>query len=453
MIKGCIYCGASENLNDSDIIPDALTGRKIINKCVCKTEHNNKFSDLFESKVIEDFSEITNNLNIKSSKSNSGKFASFNATLIIDGKEFPTKLNTSNNIINEKKLLKSEDGKTFLGDIDVIKKIAKDKQIETINLNELSYTVRTTLGHEIFISNEIFRLMAKIAFEWYCLKNTIENKAEEFNEIINFIITGEGNQIVTLVDDAVFYDEVMTKLDFGSHTLLSYTDSDGSISVLISFFGIVAYKVKVLDKQSQKWKMNFLFQTVTTYGTSVSFGYENFDIMTTSFENSFVKRGMLDGKIRMVALDQNDSTLKYKEIFLKNYYYISTQLKTCKNAGEGLHTRIKENYFSILTEELLTKKNLLRFIRDYNLDALNKIALEFKGTQMKEIFMFHILLLVGQNNTSISNIDDLNTMIGAKYGDNIRINPDFIEKIKQSLFENTSSDDILVGVKNILSWK
>lgn len=52
----------------SDIIPDALTNGKICNRYVCRINHNNKFSDAFESEVIEGLSVVTNALNIKSSK-------------------------------------------------------------------------------------------------------------------------------------------------------------------------------------------------------------------------------------------------------------------------------------------------------------------------------------------------------------------------------------------------
>ncbi|WP_176494698.1 hypothetical protein [Anaerocolumna aminovalerica] len=44
----CLYCGTEYNLSESDIIPDALTNARILNRNVCKIEHNNKFSDLFE---------------------------------------------------------------------------------------------------------------------------------------------------------------------------------------------------------------------------------------------------------------------------------------------------------------------------------------------------------------------------------------------------------------------
>jgi len=48
MKRKCIYCDTSVDLSESDIIPDALTNARILNKNVCRIAHNNKFSDLFE---------------------------------------------------------------------------------------------------------------------------------------------------------------------------------------------------------------------------------------------------------------------------------------------------------------------------------------------------------------------------------------------------------------------
>lgn len=47
----CIYCGTTEDLSESDIIPDALTNAKITNRNVCRKNHNNEFSDMFEAEV------------------------------------------------------------------------------------------------------------------------------------------------------------------------------------------------------------------------------------------------------------------------------------------------------------------------------------------------------------------------------------------------------------------
>lgn len=57
-MRRCIYCGTAEDLSDSDIIPDALTASRIINKCVCHVEHNSGMTEKFESEVVENPSHI-----------------------------------------------------------------------------------------------------------------------------------------------------------------------------------------------------------------------------------------------------------------------------------------------------------------------------------------------------------------------------------------------------------
>lgn len=41
MERRCIYCGTDADLSESDIIPDALTNARIMNKNVCRIAHNN----------------------------------------------------------------------------------------------------------------------------------------------------------------------------------------------------------------------------------------------------------------------------------------------------------------------------------------------------------------------------------------------------------------------------
>lgn len=67
-MRRCIYCGIAEDLSDSDIIPDALTASRIINKCVCHVEHNSGMTEKFESEVVEKLAFLLNHLDIKSKK-------------------------------------------------------------------------------------------------------------------------------------------------------------------------------------------------------------------------------------------------------------------------------------------------------------------------------------------------------------------------------------------------
>lgn len=66
--RKCIYCGTAEDLSDSDIIPDALTAARIINKCVCHVEHNSGMTEKFEAEVAKKLAFLLNYLNIKSKK-------------------------------------------------------------------------------------------------------------------------------------------------------------------------------------------------------------------------------------------------------------------------------------------------------------------------------------------------------------------------------------------------
>lgn len=102
----CIYCGIDHDLSESDIIPDALTNARILNRNVCRIEHNNKFSDMFESKVIDALSFITNELDIKSSKGK--KYAPYEAVVTIEGTDYNLKLHGDNEIFNGR-VLKSVD--------------------------------------------------------------------------------------------------------------------------------------------------------------------------------------------------------------------------------------------------------------------------------------------------------------------------------------------------------
>ena len=129
----CIYCG-SEELSKSDIIPDALTNGKIINPCVCRVNHNNKFSDLFEDDVIKALAVFTNELDVKSSKGK-GKYASYDSIIGIDGTNYKTKVSSNSDILSGKRIMRSEDGKTLIGPLDEIRKIKGAKEVQLINVN------------------------------------------------------------------------------------------------------------------------------------------------------------------------------------------------------------------------------------------------------------------------------------------------------------------------------
>lgn len=150
----CIYCGRTDDLSESDIIPDALTNARILNRNVCRIEHNNRFSDMFESKVIEALSFITNELDIKSSKGK--KYAPYNAIITIEGNDYDVLLHGDNDIFNGR-VLNSVDRSQKISSYDKIVKIAKDEsKVQPIDVNQIEIEKK-------------YELMAKYSMTRQCI--------------------------------------------------------------------------------------------------------------------------------------------------------------------------------------------------------------------------------------------------------------------------------------------
>lgn len=193
----CIYCGASADLSESDIIPDALTNARITNKNVCRVAHNNRFSDLFESKVIEALSFITNELDIKSSKGK--RYAAYDATVTIDGESYKISLQ-SDKAIFDGRVLKSRDKSHMIGSYDTIVKIAKgENSVQPIDVNQIEIEKTVSINTSIYFDVSMFRMIAKIAYEWYCAKNAVLGYHPEFENIVSYITTGTGDCPVSII--------------------------------------------------------------------------------------------------------------------------------------------------------------------------------------------------------------------------------------------------------------
>lgn len=275
MEKSCIYCGTNNSLSKSDIIPDSLTAKKIINNCVCPIAHNSKFSDEFESEVIQKLAFITNELDIMSSKANSPH--PYDADFFINGQLFTDKTYGNRNF-NSEKTVKSADGAVLMGPMEKIKKIKNGDNLIEVDLNRAEIVKRVNFDIDVFYSRKMFRLIAKIAFEWYAKENRLCCPHVDFEAITNFIISGEGESPVGLVDDYTLYEMIRGYQIFGSHLLYMYINEDKEVCVLISFFGIAIYQVVVT--KNFRGTRNCCLQELRINATETSFRCEDFNYLT-----------------------------------------------------------------------------------------------------------------------------------------------------------------------------
>ncbi len=253
MIEKCIYCNRGQEdgikLSESDIIPDALTNKKIINRRVCKIDHNNKFSDMFESAVINQFAYLRNRLGIL----NKGKkVPSYKSVITIDNLVLEKKINSPRDFLNEK-IVSGQEGinKVKFGSLEQINKIKNidNYRIKKININDSKITEELILDCSIFYSNEMLRLVSKVGYEWYCKKHKINGVNNNYKDIIEFILTSDSKlSIVEIVTDDYLHEIFEKNLGLGSHVLCEYTTKTGDTYIIFSFFGLVIYKVLIEKK-------------------------------------------------------------------------------------------------------------------------------------------------------------------------------------------------------------
>lgn len=79
--------------------------------------------------------------------------------------------------------------------------------IEQIDMNSQMIKSYIPLNYDVFFSEAMHRQVAKIAYEWYCLKNKVEDKYDDFSEIIEYILEGNNNQVVKMVTDKLLLDK------------------------------------------------------------------------------------------------------------------------------------------------------------------------------------------------------------------------------------------------------
>lgn len=451
MVK-CIYCGTEHNLSESDIIPDALTNARILNKNVCKTEHNNRFSDLFEYKIISQLAFITNLLDIKSSKSQS--YQKYKVTYNIDGLKYLVKTSSETQLFRGRKL-KDKDGMYLMGLPGDLNKIGKDTNtMEIVDINNLEIEEEIQIDMGVFYSQEMFRMVSKIAYEWYCLKNDIRDKYNDFTNIINFITEGIGEP-VNVIESSEIAKCFRRNVMFASHCIVGYLSQDSNVYVLLSLFGIAVYKVKVCKFNPQLCQNNFMMQELTITGERKEILYKDLDDMMSSIQKDtiYIGKNSYNSTIRIV-----DGINPQSKIFLMTVYQLieNEQVKETRRLSECGRDIISDNLRYLMSRGVIHKKALKRFAKEYIID-LGDIIINPKGTNCKIFFMFYIVYLIGKHMDKIERIQQIIHLIQKKLGkrNNIYvIDDDLCSKLKEKILNDKAYQVILTkGAKIIMDWK
>ena len=245
----CIYCN-SEDLSVSDIISYGLTGAKLTEKFVCY-KHNAFTNDNFEKTAISNLDFFRSSLGLSERK---GADIKFKANVIIDGITVPNiSVSGRKSIYDDKKrLFQTEDNgkKVLVGNIEKLKqkKGVKEEDIKPLDMSDVVVSVSYSL-ETLLASNEMLLTIAKIAYEWHCAVNAInEYIPEKYKEIVDVILKKQPiNDVVEIVVDGNLDVALKEHCNYGSHCLFEYIDINGWKYVIYCFWGVVFYKIKIYN--------------------------------------------------------------------------------------------------------------------------------------------------------------------------------------------------------------
>lgn len=245
----CIYCNDETDLTVSDIIPAALTGAKLRKKFVCRA-HNSFTNDHYENAMIRQLNIFRNRIGLTE---RDGDPVRFSADLSIDEYTSEKSISISDNksVMGTNRLFRMKDkqGNTVLvGPKDKLLKIsgATAEKITDLPLADISISSMTDI-RDLFISESTLHVVAKIAYEWHCFINDVEEfQGDKYNSITSYIL--EPKQTNTLVEIVTDTNVLALSDHFsrtGTNMLFEYQDSDGHTYVIFNLWNVITYKVKV----------------------------------------------------------------------------------------------------------------------------------------------------------------------------------------------------------------
>ena len=462
MENKCIYCGRMDNLSESDIIPDALTNARILNRNVCRIEHNNKFSDMFESKVIDALSFITNELDIKSSKGKN--YAPYEAVVTIEGIDYNIRLHGDKEIFNGR-VLKSTDNTQMISSYDRAVKIAKDeRKVQPLDINTIEIEKKVRINNEIFFDISMFRMLSKIAFEWYCAKNSISGYYSEFSNIVECITTGNGTNPVSIIQEEELYKMVDHLGNLGSHTLFAFEKEDGEIDVIISLFGLLMYRVIVTKEKPNICVNNFLYTELRTDSSRREIIHQSVEEAQQKLngmfaQDNFVSAGVINGVHIMIPKMMTPlQNVEIYPLWFNLTQYLSKVNDDATEPNERVNNIFLNQLKNLTQASTLQKKSIKRFVNDTFYKGHEKIRLNPNSSNKKSTVLFYVIYLIG-----ISEDEELSDAVLQKiikkglpnqYSEEFLVDDEMENNLKKIIMEDENYSDILEkGAKKVINWQ
>lgn len=244
----CIYCNTETELTSSDIITYAITGAKLTKSFVCHT-HNAFTNDTYEKRFVADLDFFRNHIGLTT---RDGKPIQFTADILINGTEMHNvKISNRESLYDPKGVVAGFDDngkKILMAPMDKIEKISKAKA-SAVDISDV--TIHKTISSDCFLGFYAIHSIAKMAYEWYCYVNDIEEFREENSEIVDYILGKNESNPVDIIIDRNYYFAIDKLSEIGTNSFFQYNDIDGYRYVVFDFWKTIAYRVRICKSSTE----------------------------------------------------------------------------------------------------------------------------------------------------------------------------------------------------------
>ena len=238
----CIYCNTKDNLTSSDIISFAITGAKLTKTFVCRA-HNAYTNDNYEKRFIADLDFFRSELGLST---RDGKPIQFKADISVDGTDIHgVTLSNRRSLYSPKGVVSGTDSdgkKILMAPMEKLNKI-KGGQVSSVNISNV--TLHKTISSDDFVGFYAVHSVAKMAYEWHCYINGIEEYDEKYKNIVEYILGNNEENMVDIIFDKAYYTIADKLSEIGTNSFLEYDDFDGYKYVIFDLWKTIAYRVRI----------------------------------------------------------------------------------------------------------------------------------------------------------------------------------------------------------------
>ena len=244
----CIYCNSDTELTSSDIITYAITGAKLTKSFVCKA-HNAFTNDNYEKKFVADLDFFRNHLGLTT---RDGKAIQYKADISVDGTEIHNiKISNRESLYSPKGVVAgigSNGNKIIMAPMEKIERISKGKAT-SVDISDV--TIHKTIDADSFLGFYAVHSVAKMAYEWYCYVNNIEEYKESYRGIVDYILGNTQEDVVDIIFDRYYYIAIDELSEIGTNSFFQYDDIDGYRYVVMDFWKAISYRIRICKSPNE----------------------------------------------------------------------------------------------------------------------------------------------------------------------------------------------------------